>query len=238
MEGNMRHTRILTICAIGILCSTRALEGEGLSQYRNFEMGSGLAAVSTITGVAMSEAKVVHQRPAVMRDLEWRPSRWIVGSTETSTDPVERIRFSFYNDQLFRLVVEYGYENTEGMTGADLIAAISNVYGAPLPPASRTARPPAARSRVEADWGSPLARWGDTEHAAALYQTSSYGSPYRLVVTDVDLDTLARQAEAQALRLDEQEAPAQEVARQKKAQEDARAAAAKARAANKAVFRP
>jgi hypothetical protein len=31
--------------------------------------------------VAASEAKSIHLRPALLQDLEWRPSRWIAGST-------------------------------------------------------------------------------------------------------------------------------------------------------------
>jgi len=71
-----------------------------------------------------------------------------------------------------------------------------------------------------------------------LYQTSSYGAAYRLIVTDMGLDDLARKAGTQAGRLDDQEAPAREVARQKKERDDARDAAATARAANKGAFRP
>jgi hypothetical protein len=227
---------MLGICAFGIVCSTHALGGQGLSQYRNFGLGSDVASVSTRAGIASSEAKVIYQRPAVLQDLEWRPSRWIAGSTAASTDPVERILFSFYNDQLFRVVVDYGHERTEGMTGADMIEAISAVYGTPLPRTSRAAgRMP---SRLDIESGSPVARWGDTEHAVVLYQTSSYGAAFRLVVTDARLDALARKAETQALRLDDQEAPAREIARQKKEVDDGRAAAAKARVANKGVFRP
>jgi hypothetical protein len=199
-------------------------------------LGSDLASVSTLAGVASSEAKIVHQRPAVLQDLRWRPSRWIVGSTARSTDPVEEILFSFFNDQLFRIVVDYGRERTEGMTHADMIEAVSTVYGTPLP---RTSRPAArAASRFEIESGSPVARWGNTEHAAVLYQTSSYGAAFRLIVTDTRLDDLARKAEIQALRLDDLEAPSREIARQKKERDDGQAAAAKARITNKDVFRP
>jgi hypothetical protein len=71
-----------------------------------------------------------------------------------------------------------------------------------------------------------------------LYRTSSYGEAFRLIVTDAKLDALARKAEAQSVRLDQQDAPRREVARQKKAADEVRAATAKARAVNKGVFRP
>ena len=233
----MMNARTLATCAgLAIFSVSAGLDAQDLSQYRDFELGSGLASVSARAGVTSSEAKIIHQRPVVMQDLEWRPSRWIAGSTAASTDPVEQILFSFYNDQLFRIVVDYGHGRTEGMTGADMIEAISEVYGTPLVRMSRAAG--RAVSRLEAESGSPVARWGDTEHAVVLYQTSSYGAAFRLIVTDTRLDGLARKAETQALRLDDQEAPRREIARQKKELDDGRATAAKARVANKGVFRP
>jgi len=228
----MMYARTLAICAFGFVCSAHALEAQGLSQYRNFELGTDLASVSTLAGVASSGAKLLHQRPAVLQDLEWRPTRSMAGSTADSTDAIRLVLFSFYNDQLFRVVVDYGRERTEGMTNADMIEAVSALYGTPL---GRTSRPIGqAAPRLEAESGSALARWGDAEHAVGLYQTSSYGSAFRLIVTETRLDDLARKAETQALRLDEQEAPRREVARQQKERADA----AKARASNKDVFRP
>jgi hypothetical protein len=242
-DGRMkegRHTMVaaktLAICAIGIVCSTHALGGQGLSHYRDFELGGDLASVSALAGVASSEAKMVHQRPALLQDLAWRPSHWIPGSTTASTDPVEHILFSFYDDQLFRVAVEYAQEKTNGMTDADMIEAISVVYGTPFLRASRIDK--RAPSEVDGELGSPVARWGDAEHAVVLYKTSSYATGFHLVVTDTHLDALARKADAQARRLDDQEAPQRETARQQKDRDDGRAAAEKARAANKGVFRP
>lgn len=221
---------------VGLVCSTHGLEAEDLSRYRNFELGSDVASVSTAAGVPASGARTIHQRPAVLQDLEYRPSRWAAGSTAPSTDPVEQIAFSFYNNQLFRIVVDYGQNRTEGMTVADMIEAISTVYGPRLPQTSRA--PARAATRLESESGSPVARWGDNQHAIVLYLTSSYRAAYRLVVTDVGRDDLARAAETQALRLDDQEAPQRELARQQKERDDGKAAAAKARDVNKEVFRP
>ncbi len=233
----MINARTLAIVACGIVGLTRGVDGQSLSQYRNFMFGSDLASVSALARIDRADAKTIHQRPAVLQDLEWRPSRWVPGSTDASMDPVERILFSFVNDQLFRVVVDYGHERTEGMTAADMIEGISSVYGAPLTRSPRVAGR-AAASQLEIESGSLVARWGDSDHQAALYQTSSYGTSYRMIVTDVRLDELARKARTQAGRLDDQEAPAREIARQKKERDDARAATDKARAANKGAFRP
>ena len=227
---------MLGLGLLGIVCSTPGLEAQSPTQYRNFVLASDVASVSAVAGVAPSDAKTIHQRPAVLQDLDYRPSRWDAGSTASSTDPGEQIGFSFYNDHLFRIVVDYSHDRTEGMTRADLIEGISEVYGPPIPMSPRArGRVP---SRLETESGAPVARWGDNQYAVVLYQTSSYGAPFRLIVTEIRLDDLARRAEAQALRLDDQEAPHRENVRQQKERDDTRAAAEKARLANKRVFRP
>jgi hypothetical protein len=57
-------------------------------------------------------------------------------------------------------------------------------------------------------------------------------------VTSTELAALARSAAVEAARLDEREAPLREIARQKQEAEATRASQEKARAANKATFRP
>ena len=56
------------------------------------------------------------------------------GSTAPQNDPVQQIVFSFYNDQLFKLVVNYDRQRTDGLTDADMIEALSSWYGPPLKP--------------------------------------------------------------------------------------------------------
>ncbi|PYQ73580.1 MAG: hypothetical protein DMG04_13335 [Acidobacteria bacterium] len=232
----MLNVRTVGICAFGIVFATHGLDGQGLSQYRNFALGSDVASISILTGGTASEAKTIHKRPALLQDLEWRPSRWILGSVSPSTDAVRQIVFSFYDDRLFRIVVDYDHERTEGLTDADMIDAISAVYGTRLTRTSgRAAR---VVSRVEIESGSSVAKWGDAGHVVALYRTASYGDAFRLIVTDSALAALARKAEVRAARLDAQEAPSREIARQKKERDDGRAAAEKARVANKGAFRP
>jgi hypothetical protein len=40
--------------------------------------------------------------------------------------------FSFYNDQLFRLVITYDRGRTDSMTSGDVIEALSQTYGSAL----------------------------------------------------------------------------------------------------------
>ena len=57
----MLYARTLAICAFGFVCSAHALEAQGLSQYRNFELGTDLASVSTLAGVASSSVAAVER---------------------------------------------------------------------------------------------------------------------------------------------------------------------------------
>ena len=231
----MMNKCTLSVCALGVLLMGQVLDGQGLVQYREFALRSDVATVSKLTGVPTSELKTIHDRPAILQDLQWRPSRWNASSSVASTDPVDKMGFSFYDDQLFRIVVDYGHERTAGMTDADMTEAISAIYGAPVRRLPGTIR---IASQLEAESGSPVARWGDSEYAVVLYRTSSYGEAFRLIMTVPALDDLARKAELRALRLDDQEAPRREIARQKKEKEDLRIATEKSRTANKASFKP
>jgi hypothetical protein len=233
----MMNARTITIGAFGVALLGQHVDAQEFSRYRTFELGASVASVSTSTGVAA--VKTLHERPAVLQDLEWRPWRRSTGTlpgSTASTDPVERMVFSFYDDWLYRIVVDYRHDGTAGMTNADVIEAISAIYGAPLAKSVRS--PGGVPSEVEAESGAAVARWGDSEHGIVLYRTSSYGEALRLIVTALPVDALARKAASEARRLDEREAPSREIARQKKEQADGLAAAEKARVANKKVFLP
>jgi hypothetical protein len=229
------NARTLTVGLFGIALVGQGLDAQEFSRYRTFDLAGSVASVLTSTGAAESDVKTLHERPAVLQDLEWTPSRWISGTATASTDPVERMVFSFYNDQLFRIVVNYGHDGTEGMTDSDLIEAISGIYGPPLAKSPRAAsRMP---SEVEADSGVPVGRWGDADHSIVLYRSSSYRPAWRLIVTAPRIEGLARTADGQARRLDDREAPQREIARHKKEQADGHAAAEKARVSNKKAFK-
>jgi hypothetical protein len=211
------------------------MHAQDRSRYRDFQLGGDLPSVSALTRVALSEARTIHQRPALIQEMQWRPSYFMTGSTAPQNDPVQQIVFSFYNDQLFRLVISYDRQRTDGMTEGDMIAGMSEAYGSPLTPTLK--KSPAIATHIETESDAAVARWEDADFSIVLYR-SSYASEFRAVVTSARLDALARTADAQAVRLDEHEAPQREIARQKKEMEDSRASQEKARVANKAVFRP
>lgn len=235
----MKTAAAAALFAAVVALFSQALHGQDGARYREFQLGSNLPSVSALTSVAATEAKTIHQRPALLQELEWRRPYFVSGSTTPQDDPVKQIAFSFYDDQLSKIVVEYDRDRTAGMTDADMIDAISTAYGSVVKPSAKTApaKPRSAASDLEEKSGTPVARWGGADYSVVLYR-SSYAQGFQLVVASPKLDALARTADAQAIRLDEREAPQREIARQKKEVEAARATQEKARLANKAVFRP
>jgi hypothetical protein len=235
----MKTAVAASVFAAVVVLFSPSLHSQDGGRYREFQLGSGLAAVSAQTSVPATEAKTIHQRPALMQELEWRRPYFVSGSTRTEDDPVKQIVFSFYDDQLSKIVVDYDRDRTAGMTDADMIDAISAAYGPVAKPSAKAAlmKPRAAGSDLEEKSGKPVARWADVDRSVVLYR-SSYAQGFQLVVTSPKLEALAQTAEAHAIRMDEREAPQRELARQKKEVEAARAAKEKARLTNKAVFRP
>jgi len=213
--------------------SAPLIPARDLSRYREFQLGMNLLAVAKQADVKPSEARVMHQRPALMQELEWRPQDSLGSVPEAET--VKEALFSFYNDELFRIQVIYDQHKTEGLTNEDMVEAISAQYG----PATR----PAAKIILFASFYSyndseeVIARWEDSQYSFNLFR-SSYRPAFGMLGYSKRLDPLAQAAILKATQLDEQEAPQREIERQKKEDEETRAAAEKARPGNKADFRP
>ena len=128
----MISTRIFAISTLWALLSVPLSGAEDLSKYRGFQFGMNLPAVVKQTDMKPSEARVVHQRPELIQELDWQPVRYPGSSPEA--DSVKGILFSFCNGELFRMVVSYDRFKTEGLTAADMIEAISAQYGTATTP--------------------------------------------------------------------------------------------------------
>ena len=226
----MIRSGALLVAALGL--SAVAVHGQMSGHYRDFQLGASLDSIATLSGVSASDASTVRDHPIVLKDLQWRRPYSVAGGT---TDSVQQIAFSFFNDQLFRMVVDYDSQRTAGLTDADMVEALSTMYGATVKPIVKASNGPI--DQINQESGTRIARWGDAGFGAVLYR-SSYESGFRLVVTSTRLMARVRTAEAEAARLDEREAPQRERARQKKEADDARVAREKARLANKATFVP
>ncbi len=230
----MISTRSLAIPLFVAVLSAPLIHAQDLSTYRQFQFGMNLLAVAKQADVKPSEARTIHRRPALIQELEWQP-QYVLGASSHQTDPVRQLLFSFYNGELFRIVVNYDRYRTEGLTDEDMIEAISEKYGTATRPAGKMIGFPSSPVFTESE--KVIASWEDAQYSFNLLR-SSYQSTFGIVVFSKRLDGPARVATVEALRLDEQEAPQREIERQNKQDEENRAAQEKARPANRAHFRP
>jgi hypothetical protein len=231
----MRNCGCVGVGVLGLVLCGTASSAQDLGRYREFELGSDVAVVSMVTSTAASDLKVIHHRPALIQELTWRPRYGARRAASPDTESVEQVVFGFHDGRLFRVTVDYDREQTKGLIDADMVEAISAVYGLQVKPSvSKRRQAPS----VYDDPGTPIAQWGNADNSVMLYRLSSYATIFRLVVTAEPMAALARTAAARALVLDAREAPQREAAREKQEAEDRRAAEEKARSTNKATFRP
>jgi hypothetical protein len=229
----MINTRSLAISVCWLVVWTPVIYAQDLSRYREFQLGMNLLAVAKQIDARPSEVKVIHQRPAVIQELEWRPRLALVSSREA--DSVNEVLFTFYNGELFRMVVSYDQQRTEGLTDQDMIEAISATYGIATQPAAKIIL--FSSSYIYNDSEKVMARWEDSQSSLNLFRSSNQPS-FGMLVLSKRVDALAQEAIREAIQLDEQEAPQRDIERQRKESEEIRAVQEKARPANKADFRP
>jgi len=224
--GTIAISALTSLIALGM---ASALLAEDLSTYRNFQLGTDLATVAKQAGESPSQAKVIHGRPALIQELEWRPQP--LGST-AQAEPAKEVVFSFYNGELYQIVVNYDRYATEGLTAGDLVDAISAAYGV-------SAKPAGPAKSTPGSYGDPeevLAQWEDSQYRFDLIR-SSYGPSFKLVGLLKRLDVPVQAAIVEARRLDEKEAPQRDAERIAAENETERAKLEKARLLNKPRFR-
>lgn len=199
------------------LVSAPLAQTQDLSRYRGFQFGMSLLAVAKQADKEPSEAKALHARPALIQEMGWRPLSSVGSAFQ---DPVREVLFSFYNDALFQMVVNYDDYRTEGLTDEDMIEAISAKYGTATRPDAKIIV--FSTSQVYNDSEVVIARWEDSQYSFNLFR-SSYQPTFGMLVFSKRLHALAQTAIAEAIRLDEQEAPVREIERQKSQEEENRA---------------
>jgi len=227
----MTRLRIFAVSLSWAVLALPPLSAEDLSRYRSFRIGTDLPTIAAQARMDPSQAKVVHRRPALIQELEWRPQPL---GPSTQAEAVSEVLFNFYNGELYRLVVNYDRYRTEGLTAEDLIETVSATYGSATRAAAEIVLPSIYGDNETLE---VLARWEDAEYSLNLVRFSHQPS-FTLVAFSKRLDALARAAVIEAVRLDAQEAPQRELELQKKQEEENRAQQEKARLANKPGFRP
>jgi hypothetical protein len=227
----MIYARILAMSMAWVVMSSSVIAAQDLSRYREFRLGTSPAAVAQQAGIT-PEIRVLHQRPELIEELIWTPQRSLGSSP--SADSVRKVLFSFYNGQLFRIVVNYEWDRTEGMTVEDMVEALSVTYGLAMLPATEISY---SLFTVQTDSNKVVAHWEDPEHSLDLFRPS-YASTFGLAVFSKRLDALARAASVEAIRLDDEAAPGPATDRKRKQEDEDHTRQEKARTVNRATFQP
>ena len=222
----MTKSQMLATVLLWTMVASPFLYAGDLSQYREFDLDSSLLEVARQGGMQPEEAKIIHERPALIQELSWRAG---------FDDTVKEILFSFYDGDLFRIIVDYDRYTTEGLTAEDLIEATSMIYGDAL-------LRPTDEISVSTIYGRDetvdvIARWEDADWSFNLVRLE-YEPSFTLAVLSKRLDGLARAAIDESIQLDIQEAPQREIDQMKRDDMARAAEKEKARLLNKPRFRP
>jgi hypothetical protein len=192
----MINPRRVAVSVFLIALFTPWIHAQDLSRYRNFQFGMSLGAAARQAGMNPAEAKTLHHRPALIQELWWQRS--FDGSAPLA-DPIREVVFSFCDGALFRMVVNYDRYETEGLTDADMIDAISAQYGIASRPVEVVVL--FSSSQVYNDHERVIARWEDRHYSYNLYRSSNQPT-FGLLIFSKRLDALAQTAVAKAMQLD------------------------------------
>jgi hypothetical protein len=224
----MKMMRSVGIFLVVILLSAPLVRGQDLSKYRGFSLGMSLPELSNQVDLRPLQTKLIQKRPSVIQELTWWPS----GSSDCSleADSVGQIFFSFYNAELFRILVTYDRDATHGLTAEDMVEAISTKYGTAMRPADEISFP---TNELFRSTQKVIARWEDSQYSINLVR-STFLNSFALVMFSKRLDAQADAAIAKFIKLEGQEESQKEIDRQKKETDDLEAARQK----NRKIFRP
>jgi hypothetical protein len=226
----MTKGRVFTIRILCAGLGTSLLCAGDLSHYREFTLGMSLSVAAKQAGMKRSEARLVHQRPPVIQELEWLPRN--SSGSPFQADPVKEGLLCFYNGELFRMVITYDRYKVEGMTASDMIQAISATYGIATRPAAQI-----PYHSVYGEVAQVIARWEDSEYSYNLVESGDRSS-FALILYSRRLQTLAEATIVEAVPLDAQKVPPREVELPQKKEEESRVLLKRARSANRPNFRP
>ena len=198
-----------------ILLSAQCIHGQDLSKYQTFSFGMRLVDLSAQVDQKPTEANLIHRRPALIQELMWWPP---LASGTRLAEPVRQILFSFYNGELYRILVTYDRYVTEGLTADSMVRTMSAKYG--------TATRPTAEinftTNETREYGTTekvIVRWEDSQYSFNLFR-SPLSNTFGLVMFSKRMDARAEAAIAESLKLEGQEDQQKEVARVKKEAND------------------
>ena len=227
----MKTLRDIVVSLSMILLSAPLIFGQDLSKYGKFSLGTSLAELTKQVGPYSHWTTLIHQRPAAIQELTF----WTLKSSRSpvGVDLVSQILFSFYNGELYRIVVTFDRDATKGLTDDDMVEAVSVRCGTATRLYPEINLP---TYDLYAPTETVIAHWEDSQNSVNLFRSSNQ-SPFLLAVFSKRLDAQAKAAsiESEKLeRLEKQEAPQVEIARLKKEADELEVA----RQTNQKTFRP
>jgi hypothetical protein len=224
----MKMMRGVGMSLVMMLLSAPLVRGQDLSKYRDFSLGMSLPELSSQVDLRPLQTKLIQKHPAVIQELTCWPRGYSDYSRQT--DSVWQIFFSFYNSELFRILVTYDQDATHGLTAEDMVHAISTKYGTPTRPVGEISFP---TNELYRSTEKVIARWEDSQYSINLVRPRFLNS-FALVMFSKRLDAQVEAALAKSLKMEGQENPQREIDRQKKEADDLEAARQK----NRKIFRP
>jgi hypothetical protein len=207
MKMKAMHSSIL----VGVLLFTAPMaRAQDFSKYRNFSLGTDLAAVLKHTDQRLADVKATHDGSVLFQELTWRPAYNI--SVSSRSESVDELVFSFYKGELYKMLVTYERASTEGLTADDMVKSIAVKYG---PATSIALEIDSAGNEQYEMRQKPVATWEDSQYSFNLVR-SQFSNAFELVIYSKRVSDEADAALAQVVKVDELEAPQRAVARQKK----------------------
>src|ERR1700688_2372315 len=195
----MKMMRSVGISLVMILLSAPLVRGQDLSKYRGFSLGMRLPELSSQVDLRPLQTKLIQKHPAVIQELTF----WPINSSDYSlqADSVWQIFFSFYNGELFRILVTYDRDSTHGLTAEDMVQAISTKYGTATRPAGEISFP---TNQLYRSTQKVIARWEDSQYSVNLVR-SRFLNSFALVMFSKRLNAQADAAIAKSIKLEGQE---------------------------------
>lgn len=205
----MKTIRKSAIFLTLVLFLTPLVAAQSISTYRKFSLGTSLAALSKQVDQDPLRADLIQRSPALIQQVLY----WPVDTSPYSgaADSVSQIVFNFYDGSLYKIVVTYDGDATEGLTDDDLVQALSVRYGTArrfYPELKLPSTDQYAPSR------EAVAQWEDSDTSVILFRTANFNS-FGFSVASKNVDAKADAAIADSLRLAKQNAPQIEIDRQK-----------------------
>ncbi len=206
----MKTMRSAVLCFVVLFLTAPMLRAQDFSKYRNFSLGTNLAAVLKHTDQRLLDVKATHDGSVLFQELTWHPASGI--GVSYRSESVDELVFSFYKGELYKMVVTYERASTEGLTADDMVKSISAKYG----PATSIALEIDAVANGQYELRQkPVASWEDSQYSFNLVR-SSFSNAFQLIIYSKRVSAEADAALAQTVKVDELEAPQKTIERQKK----------------------